>query len=822
MALHHRSRSPSTPSEGEIIESGSEMKATASQPPLNGTSVDRPLRDSTSSALRSPSSLRGSTSPRRRKSWSRSRSRSRSPYRDNRGYKRRRNDGYDDYETSRARHEPTRRYGSRYDERTQDRAVPPRRPKSYYDYDREEGYGGGLRYTDDHDHDSGKDKRPRPRSRSPYREIRKPKQYDESYSKANGVLPPKDTKRRRPSFEQVTSERKAPASARDSRLDAEKRENQVQQVLPRRAHFADESETPETAEEPQSAEPIDEAAALEARRKRREAIRAKYRSQATPLHLKAVHADVDTDSSTPGAEPASALDKSGRLRDPRHDGTKPTNLSAVTVGSPQLSPSQTPNDLAGDSFPRFNIGRDADLANPGTPVDSSEKDEPSAADYDPTFDMKEETQKHRGVQSSKDELSSAAYDETIAAKQDILIPDVAPEQPAPAPPKTKDPYDMFAEDDDDDMFAEDPKDDHPSHASAMAVPQPQELDISMMDNWDDPEGYYNVRLGELINGRYHVTQTLGKGMFSAVVRATDSKTNKLVAIKIIRQNDTMRKAGMKEIDILEQLHEADPEDKKHVIKFERYFEHKGHLCMVFENLSLNLREVLKKFGRDVGLNLGAIRAYAQQIFLGLSLMRKCNILHADLKPDNLLVNEQLNLLKVCDLGSASSASDNEITPYLVSRFYRAPEIILGIPYDYAIDVWSIGCTLFELYTGKILFTGRNNNQMLRSIMECRGKYPPKLLRRGSLAHLHFDDMLNFHGTEEDKITGRLVTKIVDFKKPTRDIKTRLMGKGTRGMSDVEVKDLQSFVDFLDRCLSLNPEKRCTPTEALKHPFLTRK
>lgn len=486
-----------------------------------------------------------------------------------------------------------------------------------------------------------------------------------------------------------------------------------------------------------------------------------------------------------------------------------------------MSPLVTPNEQPGEAFPNFKIRHDADLVNTDAPVDAAEKDEPSAADYDPTFDMKEERQKHHGVQTAKDDVSAAAYDETQATKQDILLPD-APEQPA-HPPKTKDSYDIFAEDEDeDDMFAEDTKDDQPSHASATAVPQPRELDISMMDNWDDPEGYYNVRLGELINGRYHVQQNLGKGMFSSVVRATDSKTGGLVAVKIIRRNDTMRKAGMKEISILEQLLEADPDDKKHLIKFERYFDHKGHLCMVFENLSMNLREVLKKFGRDVGLNLRAIRAYAHQMFLGLSLMRRCNILHADLKPDNLLVNEQRNLLKVCDLGSASSTSDNEITPYLVSRFYRAPEIILGIPYDYAIDVWSIGCTLFELYTGKILFTGRNNNQMLRSIMDCRGKYPPKLLRRGSLSHLHFDDMLNFHSTEEDKITGRPVTRIVDFKKPTRDLKTRLMGKGTRGMSDAEVKDLALFVDFLDRCLSLNPEKRCTPAEALKHPFLLRK
>ncbi|KAJ5648262.1 hypothetical protein N7490_004634 [Penicillium lividum] len=789
MASHQRSRSPSTLSEGEIVETGSELKATASQPPLNGTSVDRPPRASTPSAPRS-------RSPRRRRSWTRSRSRSlsRSPYRENRdrGYKRRRDDDYDEHESRNARYEPARRYGSRYDDR-QDRESSNRHTKAYHDYDREEPYGGGLRYTDDYD--QRQDKRQRTRNRSPYRDPRKQKQYDEPDSNGNSA----DRKRQGPSSGQVVGEGKTPAGSRNSKLGAETQSNQVQQALPSRVHFAHGVKPPslDVAEESQPSEPVDETAALEARRKRREAIQAKYRSQATPLHLKALHAgDGDTDSSTPGTEPTSAQD---------------------TADSPSFSPAQTPNEQTGQAFADFQIGKDTDLVNSSVSFDGMEKDGPSAADYDPTMDMKEERQKHNGSQSVKEDVSSAAYDETQTVKQDVLIPDDPPLQPL----STKDPYDMFAEDDDD-MFAEE-KEGQPTHASAMsAIPQAKELDISMMDNWDDPEGYYNLRIGELINGRYHVTQTLGKGMFSSVVRATDSTTGALVAIKIIRQNDTMRKAGMKEIGILEQLHEADPEDKKHIIKFERYFEHKGHLCMVFENLSMNLREVLKKFGRDVGLNLRAIRAYSQQIFLGLSLLRKCNILHADLKPDNLLVNEQRNVLKVCDLGSASPASDNEITPYLVSRFYRAPEVILGIPYDYAIDVWSIGCTLFELYTGKILFTGRNNNQMLKSIMECRGKYPPKVLRRGSLAHLHFDDMLNFHSMEEDKITGRPVTRILDFKKPTRDLKTRLTGKGTRGMLDADVKELTLFFDFLDRCLTLNPEKRITPAEALKHPFLMRK
>ncbi|KAL5050074.1 hypothetical protein BDW71DRAFT_204135 [Aspergillus fruticulosus] len=775
------SRRSSTASEGEIIESGSETKATTSQSLLNGNSVDRPTRVSSSASV--------TKSPRRQRSRTRTRSRSRSlsPYRDYRGYKRRRDGdydyddygyGYDDDRRSGRTFPLPRRGNHRHD------GYQQRQTRSYYDYDREDNQFADLRYGDDYDRQ--REKRLRTRSRSPYREVRKRKQYsgdewESQRSRRDGSATSQS--KRRSSTEQSVSERgNPPAVARDSRQDAETQENQVQAASTTATSDSNRVNGQDVVEQP--VEPLDEAAQLEARRKRREAIKAKYRDQATPLRIHALHLGGDR-GSTPTSEAAT----------PSND----TPESAVTPD--------------GNSFPHFSIGKDSDLVKDGA-VDGADKDEPSAADYDPTIDMKAERERHGG---QSNEVSAASYDETKTTKQDVLLPDAPPQLES----KANDSYDMFAEDDDD-MFAEDTEETaQPTHASAIAVPQARELDVSMMDNWDDPEGYYNLRIGELIDGRYHVQQNLGKGMFSSVVRAKDSKTGNLVAIKIIRQNDTMKKAGLKEIGILERLREADPEDKKHMIKFERSFEHKGHLCMVFENLSMNLREVLKKFGRDVGLNLRAIRAYAQQIFLGLSLMRKCNILHADLKPDNLLVNEQRNILKVCDLGSASPASDNEITPYLVSRFYRAPEIILGIPYDYAIDMWSIGCTLFELYTGKILFTGRNNNQMLKSIMECRGRYPPKLLRRGSLAHLHFDEMANFHSTEEDKITGRLTVRVIDFKKPTRDLKTRLMGKGTRGMTESETKELALFVDLLDRCLSLNPEKRCTPAEALKHPFILR-
>ncbi|KAJ5047202.1 uncharacterized protein L3040_003043 [Drepanopeziza brunnea f. sp. 'multigermtubi'] len=542
--------------------------------------------------------------------------------------------------------------------------------------------------------------------------------------------------------------------------------------------------------EVQEEEPVDEEALIEQRRKRREAIKAKYRGSATPLLVQALEGGGNKSENS--------------IPDRQDDNT------------PMASAPLTPVEAASPSA--FEITNDQDLANGKARGDDN--DGPSAADYDPTMDMQED--KQRDDQRHGDDSSASAYKETRpTTEQDVLLP-VEPAPVEDKPKKSKDDFDMFA-DDDDDMFAEDEPSTKPAAAAVdvakvKPIPQAKELDIGMLDNWDDIEGYYKVILGELLNGRYHVQASLGKGMFSGVVRATDVTTKKLVAIKLIRNNETMRKAGMKEIEILQKINNADPEDKKHMIRLERYFEHKGHLCMVFENLSINLREVLKKFGRDVGINLRAVRAYAQQMFLGLSLMRKCNILHADLKPDNILVNETRNMLKICDLGSASDASDNEIAPYLVSRFYRAPEIILGMDYDFAIDIWSVGCTLYELYTGKILFTGRTNNQMLRSIMDCRGKFTTKMLKRSQFAYIHFDEMANFRSVEQDKLSGKDTVKTITFVKPSRDLRTRLMS-ASKGLTDVETKELALFVDLLDRCLALNPEKRITPAEALRHPFI---
>lgn len=587
-------------------------------------------------------------------------------------------------------------------------------------------------------------------------------------------------------------------------------------------------ETKAAVEEPAKAPsaPVDEVVSIEERRKRREAIKAKYKSQATPLLVQALQQD-----SAP-ASPSSHIATEDDVRSERSGKHEPTDALEDVVNKNVVSPNmfapQTPQtDSAAGSPPAVHVNDDTELArSAGASLENA--DEASAADYDPAADMAEERARH---DKRNHDMQSSAYDETKQASQSVVLLPESVAEPKTQPKKQLD--DMFADDDDDDMFATitDTKDaltnDEPNKAAV--IPAAKELDQSLLDNWDDPEGYYRIILGELLDSRYHVQANLGKGMFSSVVRAQDNTNGELVAIKVIRNNETMLKAATKEMEILEKLADADPEDKKHMIRLKRSFTHKGHMCMVFEHMSDNLREILKKFGRDVGINLKAVRTYAQQMFLGLLLMRKCNILHADLKPDNILVNDARSSLKICDLGSAADASENEITPYLVSRFYRAPEIILGVPYDFAIDMWSIGCTLFEMYTGKILFTGRNNNQMLKSIMECRGKFSLKMLKKAEFGAVHFDDVsLNFRSLERDKVTGRDVTKMINFVKPTRDLKTRLIaattGTGTgskKVIAEADLKEVNLFADLLDRCLNLNPERRLTPAEALKHPFIHR-
>ena len=375
----------------------------------------------------------------------------------------------------------------------------------------------------------------------------------------------------------------------------------------------------------EEAPPVDEEAEIERRRKRREAILAKSTS-ATPLLIHALHGSdksgvspADSTQSNAAQGSDEATPQSGR----EAPAPKDSRANSSDVASPASTGDSDDQHLGGMA-----IVNDQDLINTHGKA-AGDDDGPSAADYDPTVDMKEDglkDEKRHGNVGLHGELGGPPISEAVPGNS---------QNPA---------QDQAAGDDDDDddfnMFADDfDVDKYDAAKSAKAGDKDADGDApggGLLEDVDK-DGYYKLRIGEVLNGRYQVQTTLGKGMFSGVVRAVDILDNKPVAIKMMRNNDALRKGGFTEIAILQKLNEFDPDDRKHIVRFWRHFDHKGHLCMVFENLSLNLREVLKKFGNNVGINLNATRAYAHQIFVALAHLRKSGIVHADLKPDNILV-----------------------------------------------------------------------------------------------------------------------------------------------------------------------------------------
>ncbi|EKX39685.1 hypothetical protein GUITHDRAFT_76197 [Guillardia theta CCMP2712] len=339
------------------------------------------------------------------------------------------------------------------------------------------------------------------------------------------------------------------------------------------------------------------------------------------------------------------------------------------------------------------------------------------------------------------------------------------------------------------------------------------------DNWDDAEGYFRTRPGELIINRYLVNRDIGNGVYSTVLSAQDQKENREVAIKMIRSNETMYNAGKKEIDVLKRLGNEDPEGRKHICKLLSHFEYKGHLCMVFHPMEMNLRKLLKTYGREVGITLQAIRAFARQLFIGLLHMQKCEVVHGDIKLDNILISKDLKTVQICDFGTADWITECVITPYMVSRYYRPPEICLGLKYGYGMDLWSVGVCLFELYTGKFMFTGRNNNEMLKQFMDYKGIPSKKLLKRCQFFDQHFEEDkadIFFKYLTRDLVTKQEIIQKIRYDRPNKKILESILKH--KAESD-NLKKVKEFADLLEQIFILDPEKRIKVSDALRHPFL---
>jgi len=315
--------------------------------------------------------------------------------------------------------------------------------------------------------------------------------------------------------------------------------------------------------------------------------------------------------------------------------------------------------------------------------------------------------------------------------------------------------------------------------------------------YDDDQGNYKVIKSDHIAYRYEIISLIGRGSFGQVCKAFDHKRKEMVALKIIKnKKKIMYQAGV-EISVLCKLRELE-EDSKYVVQLKNYFLFRKHVCLVFELLNVDLYDFMKK-NQFRGCSLKLIKRFAYQILTCLRVLKTKNIIHCDLKPENILLcNSSKSQIKLIDFGS-SCFTEEQLYTYIQSRFYRAPEIMLGIRYTHAIDMWSFGCILAELYTGIPLFPGETETQQMLRIMELTGPPPAHILERSTRKHHFFD--------QEGK------PKLVPNKKGI------VRFPGTKKLSTLIGCADEDFLDLVSKCLDWDPETRLKPSEALGHRFI---
>nr|XP_057932692.1 homeodomain-interacting protein kinase 3-like [Doryrhamphus excisus] len=330
---------------------------------------------------------------------------------------------------------------------------------------------------------------------------------------------------------------------------------------------------------------------------------------------------------------------------------------------------------------------------------------------------------------------------------------------------------------------------------------------------------------------YEVLEFLGRGTFGQVVKCWKRGTNEVVAIKILKNHPSYARQGQIEVEILARL-SSENADEHNVVRALECFQHHSHTCLVFEMLEQNLYDFLKQ-NKFSPLPLKIIRPILLQVATALKKLKSLGLIHADLKPENIMLvdpSRQPYRVKVIDFGSASHVSKAVCSTYLQSRYYRAPEIILGLPFCEAIDMWSLGCVIAELFLGWPLYPGALEYDQIRYISQTQGLPAEHLLNKGTKTSRFFCKdsdspyaSWRIKTTEEhEKETGLKSKEARKYIFSCLDDIAHVNSMLSPDNSDMQAEkaDRREFVSLLKTMLLIDAEERTVPSNILSHPFLT--
>ncbi|CAK8539356.1 unnamed protein product [Lathyrus sativus] len=282
---------------------------------------------------------------------------------------------------------------------------------------------------------------------------------------------------------------------------------------------------------------------------------------------------------------------------------------------------------------------------------------------------------------------------------------------------------------------------------------------------------------------------IGRGAYGIVCAAVNSETREEVAIKKIANtfdNIIDAKRTLREIKLLLHMDHENIIAIKDIIRPPQK-DAFNDVYIVYELMDTDLHQIIRS---NQPLNLDHCQYFLYQLLRGLKYVHSANVLHRDLKPSNLLLNGNCDL-KIGDFGLARTTSETDfMTEYVVTRWYRAPELLLNCSeYTSAIDVWSVGCIFAEIMTRQPLFPGKDYVHQLRLITELIGSPD--------------ESSLGFLRSENAK---RYLRQLPQFGKQNLSAKIPLMSAEP--------------LDLLEKMLIFDPDKRITVDEALCHPYLS--
>ncbi|KAL1543889.1 Mitogen-activated protein kinase mmk1 [Salvia divinorum] len=280
---------------------------------------------------------------------------------------------------------------------------------------------------------------------------------------------------------------------------------------------------------------------------------------------------------------------------------------------------------------------------------------------------------------------------------------------------------------------------------------------------------------------------IGKGAYGIVCSALNAETNEHVALKKIANafdNKIDAKRTLREIKLLRHM------DHENVVAIRDIIpppqrEAFNDVYIAYELMDTDLHQIIRS---NQALSEEHCQYFLYQILRGLKYIHSANVLHRDLKPSNLLLNANCDL-KICDFGLARVTSESDfMTEYVVTRWYRAPELLLNSSdYTTAIDVWSVGCIFMELMDRKPLFPGRDHVHQLRLLMELIGT--PSEAELGLL----------------NENAKRYIRQLPPYSR--------------QSFTDKFPHVHPLAIDLIEKMLTFDPRQRLTVEGALEHPYL---